>query len=134
MGSIPARFSGLGSAINNSISRVGQPLLGAFIFIAVSATFYATLARARADARHVVGGGAGARSSRSTRRRAGATPEQVSAADTQASMDAFHLAMRVSAVLLVIGAPRRSVRAPRAAGAPRAEAGDPVDAAVGAVG
>ena len=43
MGSISTRFSGLGSAINNSISRVGQPLLGAFIFIAVSATFYATL-------------------------------------------------------------------------------------------
>ncbi len=43
MGSIPGRFSGLGSAINNSISRVGQPLLGALIFIAVSATFYAVL-------------------------------------------------------------------------------------------
>ena len=28
MGSISGRFSGLGSAINNSISRVGQPLLG----------------------------------------------------------------------------------------------------------
>ena len=34
MSSIPGRFSGLGSAINNSISRVGQPLLGAIIFIA----------------------------------------------------------------------------------------------------
>ena len=33
MGSISGRFSGLGSAINNSISRVGQPLLGALIFI-----------------------------------------------------------------------------------------------------
>ena len=43
MGSIPGRFSGLGSAINNAISRVGQPLLGAIIFIAISATFYATL-------------------------------------------------------------------------------------------
>ena len=29
MGSISGRFSGVGSAINNSISRVGQPLLGA---------------------------------------------------------------------------------------------------------
>ena len=56
MGSIPARFSGLGSAINNAIARVGQPLLGAVIFIAVSATFYATLAAARAGPRHVVGG------------------------------------------------------------------------------
>ena len=43
MGSIPGRFSGLGSAINNSISRVGQPLLGALIFIAMSAMYYASL-------------------------------------------------------------------------------------------
>ena len=43
MGSISGRFSGLGSAINNSISRVGQPLLGALIFIAISATYYASL-------------------------------------------------------------------------------------------
>ena len=33
-------------------SRVGQPLLGALIFIASSATFYATLGDARARARH----------------------------------------------------------------------------------
>ena len=43
MGSIPERFSGLGSAINNAIARVGQPLLGALIFVAVSGTFYAAL-------------------------------------------------------------------------------------------
>jgi EmrB/QacA subfamily drug resistance transporter len=43
MASIPSRFSGLGSAINNAISRVGQPLLGALLFIAVSATFYSVL-------------------------------------------------------------------------------------------
>ena len=46
MSSVPGRFSGLGSAINNAISRVGQPLLGAVIFIAISAPFYATLPRA----------------------------------------------------------------------------------------
>ena len=46
MGSIPGRFSGLGSAINNSISRVGQPLLGALIFIVISATYYASLGSA----------------------------------------------------------------------------------------
>ena len=43
MACVPGRYSGLGSAINNSISRVGQPLLGAIIFIALSATYYATL-------------------------------------------------------------------------------------------
>src|SRR5205814_2236751 len=31
MGSIPSRNSGLGSAINNALSRVGQPLVGAVI-------------------------------------------------------------------------------------------------------
>ena len=46
MGSISGRFSGLGSAINNSISRVGQPLLGALIFIVISATYYASLGSA----------------------------------------------------------------------------------------
>ncbi|MFL5776336.1 MAG: MFS transporter [Chloroflexota bacterium] len=43
MGSIPSRNAGLGSAINNALSRVGTPLLGAVLFIAVSATFYASL-------------------------------------------------------------------------------------------
>src|SRR6476661_4763678 len=46
IGSISGRFSGLGSAINNSISRVGQPLLGALIFIVISATYYASLGSA----------------------------------------------------------------------------------------
>ena len=44
MGSIPARNTGLGSAINNALSRVGQPLLGAVIFIAITASFYTSLA------------------------------------------------------------------------------------------
>ncbi len=34
MGSVSGRFSGIASAINNSISRVGSPLMGALIFIA----------------------------------------------------------------------------------------------------
>ena len=44
MGSIPVHDAGLGSAINNAISRVGQPLLSALTFVVISATFYATLA------------------------------------------------------------------------------------------
>jgi EmrB/QacA subfamily drug resistance transporter len=43
MNSIPSRNAGLGSAINNALSRVGQPLIGAVLFIAVSASFYASL-------------------------------------------------------------------------------------------
>ena len=44
MGSVPSRNTGLGSAINNALSRVGQPLLGAVIFVAITASFYSALA------------------------------------------------------------------------------------------
>jgi EmrB/QacA subfamily drug resistance transporter len=44
MSSVPVRNAGLGSAINNAISRIGQPLLSAVVFIVVTGTFYATLA------------------------------------------------------------------------------------------
>jgi hypothetical protein len=101
MGSIPERFSGLGSAINNAISRVGQPLLGALIFVAVSGTFYAALGSLAPDIDL---------SSQAIRSafpplnppRAGATPEQVAAA-ARASIEAFHQAMIVAAVLVAIG-------------------------------
>lgn len=43
MGSVPVHDAGLGSAINNAISRVGQPLLSAIAFVVISATFYAAL-------------------------------------------------------------------------------------------
>ncbi|HEV8401523.1 MAG TPA: MFS transporter [Candidatus Limnocylindrales bacterium] len=101
MGSISGRFSGIGSAINNSISRVGQPLLGALIFIAISATYYASL-----------GSLTGLDTTDAAVRKAfqpinppaaGATAAQV-AASNQASIAAFHLAMLVCAGLLVVGA------------------------------
>jgi EmrB/QacA subfamily drug resistance transporter len=102
MGSIPARYSGLGSAINNAIARVGQPLLGAVIFVAISATFYSSLA-AQAPGLDLT--------SEATRMafpplnppRPGATPDQVAAAG-RASVDAFHQAMIVAASLAAIGA------------------------------
>jgi EmrB/QacA subfamily drug resistance transporter len=101
MGSVPGRFSGLGSAINNSISRVGQPLLGAIIFIAISASFYGSLA---AKATDLDTGSAAVREAFQPLNPppASATTDQLTAA-TQASIDAFHLAMLVVAVLLVIG-------------------------------
>jgi EmrB/QacA subfamily drug resistance transporter len=101
MSSIPGRFSGLGSAINNSISRVGQPLLGAIIFIAVSATFYGSLA---AKAPGLDTGAADVRKAFQPLNPPpeSATTEQLTAA-TQASIDAFHLSMIVIAALLVIG-------------------------------
>ncbi|HET7169400.1 MAG TPA: MFS transporter [Candidatus Limnocylindrales bacterium] len=100
MGSIPVRFSGLGSAINNAISRVGQPLLGALIFVAISATFYANLGTL------VPGLDPADPAVRTTFAplnppRSGASPADVAAA-AQASVLAFHDAMRVAVVLLLI--------------------------------
>jgi EmrB/QacA subfamily drug resistance transporter len=102
MGSIPNRYTGVGSAINNAISRVGQPLLGAIIFIAISATFYSTLGTLAPELDTT---------SAEVRRMfppinppaAGATESQITAADA-ASIAAFHQAMLVSAALLAIAA------------------------------
>jgi EmrB/QacA subfamily drug resistance transporter len=101
MGSVPGRFSGLASAINNAIARVGQPLLGAVIFLAIAGTFYSTLGTLApdldtgSDAIH-------AAFSPLNPPRAGATPDHVAAA-VRASVEAFHLAMIVAASLLAIG-------------------------------
>jgi predicted MFS family arabinose efflux permease len=102
MGSIPQRYSGLGSAINNAVARVGQPLLGAVIFVAISATFYTTLGAIAPEL-----------DARSPEVRAAFSPlnppkgdvtsELVEAA-RRASVEAFHQAMLVGAGLLVAGA------------------------------
>jgi EmrB/QacA subfamily drug resistance transporter len=100
MNSVPTTRSGLGSAINNSISRVGAPLIGALIFIAISATFYSVLGSltgldtAASDVRQAF--------PPLNPPRADATAAQL-AAVRQASVDAFHQAMLVSAALLGVG-------------------------------
>ncbi|MEP6638905.1 MAG: hypothetical protein ABJC39_06095, partial [Chloroflexota bacterium] len=101
MGSISGRFSGIGSAINNSIARVGQPLLGAFIFIAISATYYASLG----EATGIDTSDPAVRSAFQPLNppAAGVTPDQLTASNA-ASIEAFHLAMLVGAGLLAIGA------------------------------
>ena len=43
MASVPENRAGLGSAVNNAISRVGPQLAGALIFVAITAAFYANL-------------------------------------------------------------------------------------------
>jgi EmrB/QacA subfamily drug resistance transporter len=101
MGSIPARFSGLGSAINNAIARVGQPLLGAVIFLALSTTFYANLATIAPDI-DTTSAAVRAAFPPLNPPRPGATPDQIAAAG-RASIEAFHLAMGVAAVLIAIG-------------------------------
>ena len=100
MNSVPGARAGLGSAINNAISRVGAPLIGAVIFIAISATFYAVL-------NELTGLDANASDVRQgfpplNPPTVDATEEQLAAA-REASVQAFHQAMLVSAALLGIG-------------------------------
>ena len=100
MNSVPSSRAGLGSAINNAISRVGAPLIGALIFIAISATFYSVL------------GSLTGLDTTSQDVRQGFPPlnpptievtEAQLAAAREASVDAFHQAMLVSALLLGVG-------------------------------
>ena len=102
MGSVPSRNSGLGSAINNALSRVGQPLLGAVIFVAITASFYASLAG------HVPGADASDPGLRAVvvplNPPKGEVSEAIAAAAKVASVEAFHLAALVSAGLMIAGA------------------------------
>jgi EmrB/QacA subfamily drug resistance transporter len=101
MSSVPVARAGLGSAINNAVSRVGSPLIGAVLFIAITATFYPSLSGLvpglDVDDAEVRG-----RIQPLTSTPAGTDPALADAA-RRASTDAFHLAMLVSAGLLVAG-------------------------------
>lgn len=102
MSSVPVRHAGLGSAINNAISRVGQPLLSAVIFIVVTAGYASALAAAVP----------GLDPADPAIRRlvpplnvpAPGAPDALAEAARAASTDAFHLAALVCAGLLVAGA------------------------------
>jgi EmrB/QacA subfamily drug resistance transporter len=102
MSSIPVRNAGLGSAINNAISRVGSPLVSAALFIVISASFYPTLARL-APGVDVDDPAVREQVQPLTRPAAEADPA-LAGAVREASTDAFRLAMLVSAALLVAGA------------------------------
>ena len=109
MTSVPARNSGVASAINNAISRVGPQLAGALIFVAITASFYSGL-HARVPSVDV--------DDPNTRRAIsplnvnppsdGTTSPvpvaQLLDAERAASADAFHLAMLIGAGLLAAGA------------------------------
>ncbi len=102
MTAVAVRHSGVASAINNAISRVGPQLAGALIFVAITAGFYAGMAE-RSLGLDV--------SSPQVRGQiaplnppAEGTPAAVVAAARRASTDAFHLAMLISAGLLFSGA------------------------------
>jgi len=102
MTSVPEQNSGVASAINNAISRVGSPLVNALIFVAVASSFYASIAEQVPNV-----------STDSPEFRNEVAPlnppsEGVSPAvrdaATSASTEAFHLAMFVSAGFLLVGA------------------------------
>ena len=107
MGSIPTRNAGIGSAINNALSRVGTPLIGAVVFVLVSATFYGGLATRLPDVDtsnpEVRAQFAPLNSPR------GEISDEAAAAAKEASVDAFRVAALIAASLLVAGAAANAI-------------------------
>ena len=87
--------------MNNALSRVGAPLIGAVIFIVVSATFYSGLSS------RVPGLDTSSAAVRSQypplNPPIGDVPPDVAEAAKEASVDAFRVAAILAAVLLVAG-------------------------------
>lgn len=127
MNSIPTRNSGLGSAINNTLSRVGQPLLGAVIFVAITASFYSSLA-ARVPGLDPSDPAVRAAIVPLNPPKPGVSAAEATAAK-EASVDAFHLAALVSAGLLVAGAVVNGVGLRGRGAGTEASDGDPGKAA-----
>ena len=102
MGSVPMANAGLGSAINNAVSRVGSPLLLAMLYLVITLVFYGSLDRTQPSmdtdsnaVRAVV--------QPLNPPPAGTDPQTAIAID-QASTEAFRLAMLIDAGLLLLGA------------------------------
>ncbi len=102
MTSVPARNSGVASAINNAISRVGSPLVNALIFVAVASSFYASIHQSvpqtNVDSRQF------RNSVAPLNQPSKSVAPGVRAAAKDASTEAFHLAMLVAAGLMAAGA------------------------------
>jgi EmrB/QacA subfamily drug resistance transporter len=98
MTSIPVRNSGVGSAINNAISRVGPQLAGAMIFVFITANFYSELA-GRLPGVNVASEAFRAKVSPLN---TPLDPSLVSLA-RDASTTSFHIAMLVAGAMLLIG-------------------------------
>jgi hypothetical protein len=107
MTSVPVRNAGVGSAVNNAISRVGSPLIGAIIFVAITSSFYSAL-NARVPSLDVNDPQTRLRISplNVERPSASPTPDEAAriAAEREASTEAFRLAMLIAAALLAAGA------------------------------
>ncbi len=98
MTSVPVRNSGVASAINNAISRVGPQLAGALIFVFLTANFYAYLA-----SRLSVNVNDPSFRSRVSPLNTPLDPHLVGIV-REASTSSFHIAMILAATLLVLGA------------------------------
>ena len=137
MASIPVARAGLGSAINNAVSRVGAPLVSAALFIAITATFTPSLA---AKAPAYDRGSPPFSTIQPLAPTPAGTPPDLAAAAQAASTEAFQLAMRVAGGLLLLGAlvnlvgleRRRGSSAGAGSGAPMTPAGDPLSSSPGA--
>jgi EmrB/QacA subfamily drug resistance transporter len=113
MASVAVHHSGVASAVNNAISRIGPQLAGALVFIAVTSTFFNSLAtyapgvdQLWPDLREHVS---------PLNPPPPDAPASVAEATKHASADAFHLAARLGAVMLLtaglvsgLGIPNRS--------------------------
>ncbi|MDP9243563.1 MAG: MFS transporter [Chloroflexota bacterium] len=102
MSSVPERNSGLASAINNAISRVGPLVAGALIFVAVTASFYGGL-KQRVPSLNVDAADVRRTLAPLNPPKAG-VPASVAEAARESSADAFHLAMAIAASLCLAGA------------------------------
>ncbi len=101
MASVPVGRAGVASALNNAISRVGQPLISAAVFVLVTGRFYAELASrvpgldaASAELRAAV---------QPLNVPTAGTDPLVAAAALDASTDVFRLVMAVCAALCAVG-------------------------------
>jgi EmrB/QacA subfamily drug resistance transporter len=123
MGSVPVGNAGLGAAINNAVSRVGQPLLLALVYLAISGVFYSSLGGL------VPGLDTGSDEVRSALQPLNPSPPGTDPATTaavdQASTDAFRIAMLVVAALLVAGAMVNGLGLRKGVPAPAATADQP---------
>jgi EmrB/QacA subfamily drug resistance transporter len=118
MASVPENRAGLGSAVNNAISRVGPQLAGALIFVALTGVFYADLS-SRAPGIDTSSEQLRAQLAPLNRPDPSVGPTLVLAAN-ESSTDAFHLAMGLAAGLLLAGAAVNAIgiRDPARAGSP----------------
>jgi EmrB/QacA subfamily drug resistance transporter len=102
MNSVPERNSGIASAINNAISRVGPLLAGAVIFVAVTGAFYGGM-QSRVPSMNV-DDPAVRRDISPLNQPADTVSRAQARAANESSTDAFHLAMLIAALLCAAGA------------------------------